>query len=175
MDKKLKILKEKIENLKILIIALKNNIKFKITFENNITNDKNNKLNFNELNNYLEIIKDNYNDYLIFLLQNLNNIIKQYEQNILNINEEINKINSLIFNKYSNHLSYLFNNNNNEINNNNNGNNNNKEYYNLLTYDNFILNYSKLNLKLDFSLYISNPSKLISNINNIYLSLSNLL
>ena len=170
MDKKLKILKEKIENLKILIIALKNNIKFKITFENNITNDKNNNLNFNELNNYLEIIKDNYNDYLIFLLQNLNNIIKQYEQNILNINEEINKINSLIFNKYSNHLSFLFNNNNNEINN-----INNKEYYNLLTYDNFILNYSKLNLKLDFSLYISNPSKLISNINNIYLSLSNLL
>jgi hypothetical protein len=170
MDKKLKILKEKIENLKILIIALKNNIKFKITFENNITNDKNNNLNFNELNNHLEIIKDNYNDSLIFLLQNLNNIIKQYEQNILNINEEINKINSLIVNKYSNHLSFLFNNNNNEINN-----INNKEYYNLLTYDNFILNYSKLNLKLDFSLYISNPSKLISNINNIYLSLSNLL
>ncbi len=173
MDKKLKILKEKIENLKILIIALKNNIKFKITFENNITNHKNNNLNFNELNNYLEIIKDNYNDYLIFLLQNLNNIIKQYEQNILNINEEINKINSLIFNKYSNYLSYLFNNNNNEINNINK--NNNKEYYNLLTYDNFISNFSKINLKLDFSLYILNPNELISNINNIYLSLSNLL
>ena len=172
MDKKLKILKEKIENLKILIIALKNNIKFKITFENNITNNKNNNINFNELNNYLEIIKDNYNDYLIFLLQNLNNIIKQYEQNILNINEEINKINSLILNKYSNHLSYLFNNNN-EINNINK--NNNKEYYNLLTYDNFISNFSKINLKLDFSLYISNPNELISNINNIYLSLSNLL
>jgi len=174
MDKKLKILKEKIENLKILIVALKNNIKFKITLENNITNNKNNNLNFNELNNYLEIIKDNYNDYLIFLLQNLNNIIKQYEQNILNIKEEINKINFLIFNKYSEHLSYLFNNNNND-NNNINNKNNNKEYYNLITYDNFILNFSKLNLKLDFSLYISNPSELISNINNIYLSLSNLL
>ena len=171
MDKKLKILKEKIENFKILIVALKNNIKFKITLENNITNNKNNNLNFNELNNYLEIIKDNYNDYLIFLLQNLNNIIKQYEQNILNIKEEINKINSLIFNKYSNHLSYLFNNNNND----NNNNNNNKDYYNLITYDNFILNFSKINLKLDFSLYISNPSELISNINKIYLSLSNLL
>jgi len=174
MEKKLKILKEKIENLKILLIALKNNIKFKEKYNNYFSIDNNNNninINFNEINDFIEIIKNNYNDYYIFLIQNLNNIIKKYKESIIDIKEEINKINTLIFNKYSTHLLYLFNNNNNNII----QNDNKKDFYYLINYENFMLKFSKLNLNIDFSLYLSNSSQLISNINNIYTNLSNLL
>ena len=97
-----------IDNIKKLLVAMKNNINLKNQMDNNI----NEKDDIETIKNKLNILngKINFrNEYYIILINNFNQIFNSYEKNVSQIKENINKIQSIIYKNYSNKINNIFN------------------------------------------------------------------
>jgi hypothetical protein len=97
-----------IDNIKKLLVAMKNNLNLKYQMDNYI----NEKEDIETIKNKLNILngKINFrNEYYIILINNFNQILNSYEKNISQIKENIIKIQSIIYKNYLNKINNIFN------------------------------------------------------------------
>ena len=97
-----------IDNIKKLLVAMKNNLNLKNQMDNFINENDN----IETIKNKLNILngKINFrNQYYIILINNFNQILNAYEKNVLEIKENNIKIQSIIYKNYSNKINNIFN------------------------------------------------------------------
>jgi hypothetical protein len=97
-----------IDNIKKLLVAMKNNLNLKYQMDNYI----NEKEDIETIKNKLNILNGKIhfrNEYYIILINNFNQILNSYEKNISQIKENIIKIQSIIYKNYLNKINNIFN------------------------------------------------------------------